>query len=127
MAPMNAPTTQLQDRPQATYQPSTALARVLARLPQDIRAGLTAEQLAELDGALDFEDPAQHLVNLRVTLFGWAYLTILGGRERRSPARRVEERKRHPLRSPGNIAFLVGVAILGLVLGNTLHALLFGG
>ncbi len=37
---MNAPATQLQDRPQAAYEPSSALARVLARLPQEIRAGL---------------------------------------------------------------------------------------
>lgn len=124
---MNAPASKLQDRPQAAYEPSTALARVLARLPREICAGLTPEQLAALDGALDFENPTRHPLNLRVTLFGRAYLTILGGRERRSPARRVEERMRHPLRSPGNIAFLIGLAILGLVLGNTLHALLFGG
>ena len=124
---MNAPATQLQDRPQAAYEPSTALARVLARLPQEIRVGFTSMQLAALDDALNFEHPKRHPVNLRVTLFGRAYLTILGGRERRSPARRVEERMRHPLRSPGNIAFLIGLAILGLVLGNTLHALLFGG
>lgn len=124
---MDAPATQLQDRPKAAHEPSAALARVLARLPREVRDGFTPEQLAALDGALDFENPTRHPLNLRVTLFGRAFLTILGGPERRSPVRRVEERKRHPLRSPGNIAFLAGVAILGLVLGNTLHALLFGG
>ncbi len=124
---MDAPVTQIQDRPHAAHVPSVALARVLARLPQEIAAGFTAEQLGALDGALDIENQARHPLNLRVTLFGRAYLTILGGRERRSPERRIEERKRHPLRSPGNIAFLIGVAIIGLALGNTLKALVFGG
>ena len=112
--------------PKAAREPSVTLKRLLARLPEAIRDSFTADQLAALDDALAFENPKAHPLNLRVTLFNWAYLVILAGRERRSPARRVEERKQHPLHSPGNIAFLIGVAIVGLFVGHSLHTLLIG-
>ena len=67
---------------------------------------------------------SEHSVNLRLTLpipFGPFYLVILGGRERRSPERRVQERSRHRLLTIGNfLVFLslgtvAGLAILGLM------------
>ena len=108
-------------------EPSPSIRRVLGRLPAGIRASLTEAQIAALDAALDANHPTRHAINLRVTFFGLAYLVILGGREQRSPERRAEERLRHPLRSPGNIAFLCIIAALGLSLGYALRLLLPGG
>ncbi len=124
---MNAPVPHPQSQTHSAHEPSSALARVLARMPAELRDGFSAEQLAALDGALDNNNPGRHPINIRVTLFGRAYVVVLAGREARRPLRRAEERKRHPLSSPGNIAFLIGVAIVGLALGNGLHWLLFGG
>ena len=124
---MNAPVPHPQSQMHSAHEPSSALARVLARMPAKERDGFSAEQLAALDAALDNNNPGNHPVNLRVTLFGRAYVVVLAGREGRKPRRRAEERERHPLSSPGNIAFLIGVAIAGLALGNSLHWLLFGG
>lgn len=124
---MNAPDTHPQNRPYGAHKPSASLARVLARIPENVRDGFTAEQLAALDGALDINGPNRHSINIRLTLFDWAYFVVLGGREARKPRRQVKERERHPLNSPGNIAFLTGVGIMGLALGNTLHWLLIGG
>ena len=101
--------------------------RVLDRMPADVRASLNDAQMAAIDQALDFNNPTRHVVNLRLTLFGRAYFVLLGGPERRAPDRRAEERRRHPLRSPGNIAVLILVAILGLAAGHTLRSLIFGG
>lgn len=96
-------------------------------MPQDIRSSFTPEQLAALDVSLDQNQPSRHAVNLRVTVLGRVYFAIFVGRERRSPARRAQERRRHPLASPGNVAFLLGVALLGLAAGMGLHALILGG
>lgn len=110
-----------------TYPPSRALARVLARIPDDIRAGFTRAQLIALDGALDANNPRRHPINLRITLFGLAYVVILGGREQRGRARRAAEREKHPLHTPGNVAVLTGIVLLGLAVGYALRTLVFGG
>ena len=107
--------------------PSPALGRVLARLPKGTRAGLSEAQLAALDAALDANNPTRHVINLRVTLFGFAYLVILAGRERRNGARRAVERQKHPLHTPGNLAVLAILAALGLASGYALRTLVFGG
>mgnify|MGYP007073249329 FL=1 len=84
-------------------------------------------QNAALDKALDANNPTRHVINLRVTLFGLVYLVILAGRERRGNARRVAERRKHPLSTPGNIAALSGLAVLGLGFGYAMRILLLGG
>lgn len=128
---MNMPVTNLPARPPAAgesprHQPTAAMARVLDRLPDTLRDGFTSEQLAALDAALDGNQTKRYPVNIRISLFSRAFVVVLAGREQRSPNRRADERKRHPLRSPGNIAFLTVVAIVGLVLGNTLRWLVIG-
>lgn len=59
-----------------------------------------------------------HAVNLRLSVpfFGGRYyLTVVGGRERRSRQRLAFERKKHPLRTTGNILFLLAFGtLLGL-------------
>ncbi len=124
---MNIHAREFEERTSPKWAPSAALDRVLSRLPARIRDGFSAEQLAALDRALDFNNPKRHAINFRVTLFGLAYFVVLGGRELRSPERRVEERERNPLHSPGNIVFMILVAILGLTVGYTLRSLVTGG
>ncbi len=124
---MNAPLTNLQSSPQGRHNPSVALLRVLDRLPHDRRASFTDEQLAALDGALDANTTGRHAINFRVTLFGLVYLVVLGGRERRTRERRMTERQRHPLHSPGNVAFLVGLTIAGLIVGSSIRTMVTGG
>jgi len=109
------------------HQPTPALTRVLARVPEGVRAGLTEAQLAALDRALDANNPTRHVINLRLTLFDFAYLVILAGRERRDRARRAAERQKHPLHTPGNIAVLALLAVLGLAFGYALRSLVSGG
>ena len=51
----------------------------------------------------------RHPVNIRITIplpFRRYYLTIVAGPERRSRERRISERKKHPLFTPGNIGIL---------------------
>ncbi len=108
-------------------EPSSALRRLLARLPQDTRAALSDAQLAAIDRALDANNPTHHAVNLRVSLFGLAYVVVLCGREKRSPERRSAEREKHPLHTPGNIALLCGIAVTGMMLGYAIRQLVFGG
>jgi len=66
---------------------------------------------------------SDHPVNLRLSLplpFGRYYVTLVAGKERRCAERRAEERRKHPLLTPGNVIFLllsilVGLAFLGLL------------
>lgn len=49
------------------------------------------------------------------------YLTIVGGKERRNPDRRADERYKHPLVTKGNIVFL---SVLGLITGLAFFTLI---
>lgn len=112
--------------PASQATPTPALQRVLRRLPEDLRDGFTPAQLAALDKALDANNPTRHSINLRLTLFGRAYLVLLAGPERRNRERRVLEREKHPLSTPGNLAALAALAAIGLCLGYALRVLVFG-
>lgn len=71
--------------------------------------------------AKDWSDA--HPVNIRLTIPFFSrsfYVAIVAGVERRSRARRVEERRKHPLLTAGN---LVVYAILGLCLVGYFHML----
>ncbi len=114
------------DRPQARHVPSVTLARLLTQVPEPVREGFTPDQLAALDQALAQDTERRHAVNIRITLFDWVFLVILGGREKRNRRRRAADRARHPLRTLANILFLVWVAVMGLTLGSVLQWLIFG-
>ena len=67
---------------------------------------------------------SDHPVNLRLTIPLFKrryYIALVAGTERRSIERRAEERRKHPIATTANIAFLfaagtvVGVALLTLV------------
>lgn len=65
-----------------------------------------------------------HAVNIRITIplpFVRCYLAIVGGKERRNPKRRAEERRKNPLGTRWNIAFLT---ILGVITGAALYTVI---
>ena len=115
------------NRPPESPRPSASLARLLARVPEPVRDGFTADQLAALDRALADDLGRRHPIDIRFTVFGRVFMVILGGRERRNRQRRIAERSRHPLRTVANILFLIWVSVMGLTLGSALQWLTFGG
>ncbi len=65
-----------------------------------------------------------HSANIRLSiplLHSRYYVTLVMGRERRSPQRRAADRQKHPLKTTGNVAFLfvtgtiVGIALFTVV------------
>lgn len=102
----------------AELPPATAAAEeaaLLARLPPDFVASLSADQRRALRTALPGQPWRRHPVDLRFTLplFGRGlYLTLVAGSERRNVVRRRDDRLRHPLHTSGNLAFLVALASL---------------
>jgi len=88
---------------------------LLDRLPEALRASLTPEQRHALSAVAEPAPSNAHPVDLRVTLpvpGRPVFLSILAGPERRSKDRRSIERRRHPLRTIGNILFL-GSSLFG--------------
>jgi len=72
---------------------------------------------ATLDARPAGADPAgaRPPVNIRmsVPLLRWRfYFAIQGGQERRGAERLAAERGYHPLRTPGNVLFIVGAAMV---------------
>jgi hypothetical protein len=56
-----------------------------------------------------------HPLNVRLSIpLGSAryYLTLVGGREKRGPSRRAEDRLRYPLRTAANLIFFLGLAVV---------------
>ncbi len=67
---------------------------------------------------------AKHAVNIRLTIplpFARYFLTIVGGKERRNPDRRADERHKNPLATKRNIIFL---SVLGLITGLALFTVI---
>lgn len=95
---------------------------LLERLPQAIRASFTPEQEEALSAFVAPAPAITHPVDLRLTIpvpGRPMFVSVLAGPERRSKTRRSLERKRHPLRTLGNLVFLgsglIGIYVLGLV------------
>ncbi len=64
-----------------------------------------------------------HPINLRLSIplpFKRYYVTLVAGEERRSPERRAEERRKHPIKTTGNLAVLMAA---GTVVGISLATL----
>lgn len=70
------------------------------------------------DGAVAGEWSSNHPINLRLSIplpFTRVYLTVVAGPERRSAARRAQDRLAHPRGRAGNLLFVAGVgAMVGL-------------
>ena len=106
------------------YQGSGAAAA--AEDVEDI-AAYGAGEAAGAGAADQADDEAwrtHHAINVRITIplpFSRFYLTVVGGRERRNPDRRADEREKHPLVTKGNVVFL---GILGIITGLAMLALI---
>lgn len=103
------------------YQGSGAAAAV------EDTANFAANEPAGSDAATKADGStwnSHHAINLRLTIPLWSaqyYLTIVGGKERRNPDRRIDDRRKNPLATRWNIAFL---AALGLITGLALFTVI---
>lgn len=96
------------------------------RIPPEVMASFTPQQRAALWNALRPVSWRRHPVNIRLSfpiIGGRYFLTVVGGPEKRGDERRLRDRVIFPLRTTGNILFLLGVggafyltAMLGIVL-----------
>lgn len=87
--------------------------RVLA---PDVRESLSAEQEQAIRAAAEKNPWDDHSIDFRFSVptpIGRFYLAMVGGRERRSAARRAVDRHRFPAFTPGNLIALT--AALGLI------------
>ncbi len=102
---------------------------VLSRLPPDVRESLTEEQFAAFGEAIGASQPwRRHPIDIRIAfpLGGRrAFLTLIGGSDRRGDERLRQERQVHPLKTTGNMIFL-GVAVVALYAIAGVIALLIG-
>ena len=102
-----------------TVQPSQG-EKLLERLPRDVRESLDNRQISAISSVLD--DPAwrKHALDLRFTMpvpGRKLYFTMVGGRELRSPERRVDDREKQSLVTVGNVFFAFGLTTLFALLG----------
>lgn len=89
-----------------------AQASFFDRFPADVSASLTPQQRAAVWSAVRPVSWRGHPIDIRLSLpfLGKRYyLTLVGGVERRSAERLRRERVIFPLRTLGNILFLLGV------------------
>ncbi len=87
--------------------------RFFDRLPPIIVEGLTPEQFSAIERAAGHAAWTGHPVNIRITIplyFKNCYLTILAGADRRTRQRRAAERAKHPVRTVGNLLFVIAGA-----------------
>lgn len=87
---------------------------LLDRLPPHILGGLSVEQRSAIAAAAGQWNAKTHRVNIRLSVpllpKRW-YFTVLGGPERRTAERRRVERSRNPVRTAGNMAFIILTAL----------------
>jgi hypothetical protein len=97
--------------------------QMLRRLPPNVRETLSEDQTEAIRRAMSERWPEpRHPLDLRISLpwpGGGIFLALVGGRERRSPARRRMDRASRPLGTVGNIVFFIMLAILlALLMGG---------
>lgn len=107
-----------------------SLDMLLDRIPAEVADTFTPAQRAALWNAVKPVSWRRHPVNIRLSfpiIGGRFFLTVVGGPEKRSAERRQRERRMFPLRTMGNILFLLGLggafyaaAVLGLALLSNL-------
>ncbi len=91
---------------------SGPLDELLANIPEAVIESFTPDQRAALWNAAKPVSWRKHPINIRITfpfVGGRYFVTIVGGFERRALDRIVRDRKMHPLRTAGNVLFMLGV------------------
>ena len=102
---------------------ATAGERFFDRLPPHVIAGMTAEQRSAISAVVRERANAPPVnIRLSIPFFGGGfYLSLVAGRERRNAARLGLERTVNPLRTVGNMLFVIGTAFgLYLVIAATI-------
>ena len=85
-----------------------------SRFPREVLNALSPEQRTALGTVMRESSWKSHPVDLRFSfplLAQRYFLTIVGGRERRSNERLKAERRARPVRTVGNILFILGIAV----------------
>lgn len=111
---------------------ATPTSTLFDRLPPDILGSLTARQRNAIATAANIDGWKKHRINIRLSLpllpRRW-YFTVVGGPERRAPERRRVDRNLNPLRTAGNVMFIMfaslmfyGLAVLGLLFSSSIFA-----
>ncbi len=103
-------------------QQSELNGRAEAAIDRDEAEAAEGEDLAAEERANLRQWSGEHPINLRLSVplpFFRFYVTIVAGKERRSAARRAEERRRHPILTAGNLFLMTyGGAVLAIALGG---------
>lgn len=109
---------------------SGGLDGLMDRLPVEVINSFTPAQRAALWNAAKPTSWRRHPIHIRLSfpfVGGNIFLTVVGGLEKRSGERRARERRMFPLRTMGNILFLLGLgsafyaaALAGIYLFSTL-------
>ena len=95
--------------------------QLMREIDPEIVKSFTPAQDSAIRAAANRNPWNQHPVDLRVSLplpFGRWYITLVAGPEKRSLARIRQERRKHPLATPRNLALLgatLGLMALGVV------------
>lgn len=87
---------------------------LFARLSKGTLAALNRDQKEEIAKVINDPEWKRPPVNIRMSLPFFArrfFVTVIGGVEKRGPARRKHEAGRYPLRTIANIFFFVGIAM----------------
>jgi len=114
----------------ANTEENASLDALLANLPDNVIESFTADQRAALWNAAKPISWRKHPINIRITfpfVGGRYFVTIVGGFERRSIDRINRDRYIHPLRTAGNVLFMLGVggafylaAVIGIFMFSNL-------
>ena len=94
-----------------------------------VRDGLSAAQEAAIRNAARQDTWIEHPVDIRLSVpspFGNLYLTLVAGHERRSGARLVVERARHPLSGLANRIAIAGIGATVALAGVAIFLLASG-
>ncbi len=86
------------------------------RIPRDVAANFTDDQLLAIRMAFGGRERGAHAVDIRLSLplpFKRMYMVLLLGSERRTPTRRRQDRARQPLATAGN--FIAGTIVIGVL------------
>ncbi|MCH8183257.1 MAG: hypothetical protein IID55_08740 [Proteobacteria bacterium] len=81
----------------------------IASMPGDVAATFSADQHSAIAGVLHQRAWRRSRINVRVSLpllSRRVFLTLVAGIDKRSAARRADERSIHPLRTLGNLLFM---------------------
>ena len=94
------------------------------RIPRDVAAGFTDDQLLAIKMAFAARHRGAHAIDLRISIptpLRRIYIVLLAGTERRTAARRRNERHASPIATLGNVLF--GAIFFGFLFASSVGVL----